>query len=179
MTDCFFLSSVQNRNVFVDLDLHKQFCVILLRRILKLYVLVFVWRDLLQGRFFCCSGSRLLYKQRAKILRMSWCNLVLVWHWTLFIFCAVFIFSDVVLGKFIMTACRRFFQSNPRDAVISLCTFAATCNLSRQHYAKLHLKQLGDGLVFFPFLIESQRFCWFWFCINSFSVILLHQILKL
>jgi hypothetical protein len=35
----------------VDLDLHKQFSSILLRRILKLQVLVFVWHDLLQGRF--------------------------------------------------------------------------------------------------------------------------------
>ena len=70
--------SLHNRNVFVDLDLHKQFFVISLRHILKLQVLVFVWRDLMQG-FFCLqrveAAIQIANKDSANELMQFNCNL--------------------------------------------------------------------------------------------------------
>ena len=66
--------------MFVDLDLRKQFFIVLLRHILKLYVLVFVWRDLLQG-FFCLqqveAAIQIASKDSANELMQFNCNLAL------------------------------------------------------------------------------------------------------
>ena len=79
---------------------------------------------------------------------MRWCNLNVIWLWALFVSFTVFIFSDIVLGKSILTAGHRLPRSNLRGAVISVCTFAATCILFREKYARWNLKRLGDGSRF-------------------------------